>query len=180
MIDPKELKIYRPDTVEQRFFDKVYPEPNAGCWIWGGGCNNNGYGIFKAGGKAVLAHRYSFEYHNGRKLSSSKEVVCHRCNCTYCVNPAHLYSGTQLINVEQANKEGRLAKKMHQSIPVLKISKEGQNLAVYPSMKQASRQTGVSQEGISKCISGEIKSCGGFIWKKNLPDSGIQPSCQSS
>ena len=48
---------------------------------------------------------------------------------------------------------------------VLQFSKEGEFIAEYPSIKEASRQTGCYQSHICACCKGERKSAGGFIWK---------------
>lgn len=59
---------------------------------------------------------------------------------------------------------------------VVKFDLEGNFIAEYPSIMEASRQTGVDYSSISKCCKGKIKkddkgcyytpkSAGGFIWK---------------
>lgn len=48
---------------------------------------------------------------------------------------------------------------------VIKLSKDNEILHFYPSVSQASRETGVNCAHISACCRGERKSAGGFIWK---------------
>lgn len=48
------------------------------------------------------------------------------------------------------------------SIPVLCV----ETGEVYPSVREASRQTGVNQQNISSCLNGKRKSAGGFHWQK--------------
>lgn len=48
---------------------------------------------------------------------------------------------------------------------VIKLSKNNEILHFYPSVMQASRETGISQSSISLCCSGKYKSAGGYIWK---------------
>ena len=49
--------------------------------------------------------------------------------------------------------------------PILQFSKNGEFIAEYPSLHEASRQTGCNNSHISSCCKGERKSTGGFIWK---------------
>ena len=49
---------------------------------------------------------------------------------------------------------------------VIKLNKKEEILHFYPSMHQASRETGVAEASISYCCSGKQKTAGGYIWKK--------------
>ena len=49
--------------------------------------------------------------------------------------------------------------------PILQFSKDGEFIAEYPSIMEASRQTGCNNSHIGSCCKGERKSCGGYIWK---------------
>jgi len=99
-------------TSIERFFAKVEPEPNSGCWLWigcttkpgphGGG----GYGQFWDGVGYVYAHRYSYRLAFGNLEES--ELVRHSCDNPPCVNPAHLLKGTDQDNTQDAVERGRL------------------------------------------------------------------------
>lgn len=78
-------------TIEQRFWSKVCPEPNTGCWLWGGDSNGSygSLGVCRNGKMIrVLAHRLSFEMHVGPIPAHLQ--IDHKCRMKMCVNPEHL------------------------------------------------------------------------------------------
>lgn len=76
-----------------------------GCWVWTGS-TNRGYGTVSINGKNVRAHRASFEFHNKRKIKEGY-YICHRCDNPPCINPDHLFEGTQKDNIQDCLKKGR-------------------------------------------------------------------------
>lgn len=96
-------------TAVERLMRYVSPEPMSGCWLWTGGLHGNGkssgYGSFGLGGKPVKAHRASFMLLKGPIPKGMS--VCHKCDVRSCVNPDHLFLGTQRDNVLDMHKKGR-------------------------------------------------------------------------
>ena len=75
------------------------------CWGWIGAKSDYGHGIFRFNGKNVRAHRLSLEM-SGTSVPDDM-VVCHHCDNPSCVNPAHLFVGTQRDNMSDMTQKGR-------------------------------------------------------------------------
>jgi hypothetical protein len=97
----------RPDgTPIERFFRKVNKHTLSGCWEWLGAKHPDGHGRFWVVGETVVyAHRYSFEFHKGPVPEGL--LVCHDCDNAKCVNPDHLYAGTDRDNMQDMLKRDR-------------------------------------------------------------------------
>ena len=90
----------------ERFAVKYIPEPNSGCWLWLGARDPRGYGRLSAvtWGQS-LAHRVSYELHVGTVPAGL--FVCHHCDIPPCVNPEHLFVGTQIDNMVDLARKGK-------------------------------------------------------------------------
>ena len=79
------------------------------CIIWKGKtCFSGRYGRVVGAGKNLMAHRYTWVINFGPIPKGM--VVCHKCDNGLCVNPNHLFLGTQKDNVHDMIKKGRANK----------------------------------------------------------------------
>lgn len=91
-----------------------------GCWYWTGPLSDKGYGRVSYHGKSRLAHRISWILKNGEIQNGL--FVCHRCDTPACVNPNHLFLGTQKDNMQDASIKKRFIGKIGESHPKAKLS----------------------------------------------------------
>lgn len=88
-----------------RFLAKTVADGD--CLLWTGavaGKPGRKYGCAWMG-EPIKAHRFSFLVWNG--ALDDTLMVCHRCDRPLCVNPEHLYQGTNTDNVRDAVERGR-------------------------------------------------------------------------
>ena len=99
----------KPIPVETRFWKHVAKTDT--CWLWTAFRLNGRYGTFGIGSETdatkrkVYVHRFAYTLLIGPIPAGM--VVCHTCDVPHCVNPAHLFLGTQADNLSDMDAKGR-------------------------------------------------------------------------
>ena len=142
-------------------FLQLCEKSDTGCWEWKGSSSRNGYGQFKAFGKMVAAHRFSYELHKGPIPEGAH--ILHACDNKRCVNPDHLRAGTHAENMADAGARGLMprgrnhhafGKRNPRPSQAHRVRVLGQE---YPSKKEAERTLGLGAGTVS-------------YWVRNKPE----------
>lgn len=156
---------WKVKSIEERFVEKISPEPNTGCWLWAASTDRKGYG--KLGRSApqrgwIGAHRASWEITNGPVREGM--FVCHRCDNPTCVNPAHLFLGTQGDNLRDCAAKGRAPaqKNPERYVPFLERGRE--SLARLAAARPAAKccNCGLPSKVLSKR---RCHRCYNYLWR---------------
>lgn len=107
---------------EMRFMEKVSVAKNGDCWEWRASKHRQGYGQFRMDGSTQLAHRASWMIFKGEIPAGM--CVCHSCDNTACVNPDHLWLGSQRDNVRDMDKKGRRVISRAENVGTAKLTAE--------------------------------------------------------
>jgi hypothetical protein len=91
--------------LECRFWSKVEKLGPDECWNWIAGINKGGYGQLKYEGHTDRAHRIAWILAYGPIPDNFG--VLHACDNPACVNPHHLFLGTQSDNIKDCVKKNR-------------------------------------------------------------------------
>jgi len=107
--DPLKLKQKQHHglTLEERF--NIYTKKGPDCWEWKGYRDPHGYGRLDMPDKPMLAHRVAYLIRYGSIPDGM--FVLHKCDTPRCVNPEHLFLGTQADNVADMHAKGRARKR---------------------------------------------------------------------
>lgn len=153
---------------EERFWnsvDKEGTEDFPSCWIWKGGVSDNGwgqkYGYMLHEGKRYYTHRISYQLtHVDEDISNL--CICHTCDNPKCVNPSHLWKGTDLDNARDKVQKGRQQDMSNEANPKSKLNKAiVQNIRFkYSSgnytQKELAEEYGVVSANISLIVRNKI------------------------
>jgi len=145
---------------DHEFWKFVEMRSDVECWLWKG-AKSSGYGSWCGRGAHVRA--YELFYLSGKKIprynkNRRKNIVCHKCDVKFCVNPHHLYLATNSENANDRYIEASIKKKrkLRFSEEGIKRLKDFYNDGHGVSMRWLAVMFGVSVTTISNAIKGKI------------------------
>jgi hypothetical protein len=103
------MGVRRGESIAENFWDNVTIGGVGDCWEWLRYTNVDGYGRLRWNEKYIGAHRVAWEKANG-PIPGGMHVL-HRCDNPPCVNPSHLFLGTNKDNMDDRDSKGRLNNK---------------------------------------------------------------------
>jgi hypothetical protein len=151
-------KQYHGKTLRERFF--LYACVREGCWPWAGSTDRDGRGKLNVGGVPQLAARIAYKLHYG-DIPEGK-VVCHKCDNTKCVNPEHLFLGTQADNVRDMHEKGRARKRAVSGTAHHNAKLDADAVCVIRRSDASASQL-AEQFGVSRAVIYDVRN--GKIWK---------------
>lgn len=89
----------------KRFWAGAIIKDKDSCWNWTMSCSGIGYGSFALKRKTTYAHRIAWVLTNGQIPDGL--LLCHTCDNIKCINPNHLFLGTQKDNLQDMSAKGR-------------------------------------------------------------------------
>jgi hypothetical protein len=113
------------------------------CWEWQGYVDKLGYG--RLGKKR--AHRMSYEKHKGPIPAGL--MVCHSCDNRKCINPEHLWIGTQTDNMRDMAAKGRSRYNKHYAYTENQLVLEKICYKLGISSRKSAELTGICYSSIS-------------------------------
>ena len=141
------------EKIKERFESKFVKTD--GCWEWLAYRFPSGYGQFKIPGEEMRAHRVSYRLYVGDIPAGM--CVCHQCDNPGCVNPNHLFLGTQADNIHDCRDKRRGVSPSGEKNGKIKLT-DSQVLKVREKYKdgatqvEIAREFGVSRSGIAGIV----------------------------
>jgi hypothetical protein len=150
--------IRQKKDVRDRFMSHVCISDTTKCWEWTGHIAAKGYGYFRIDNKMVRTNRASYTIFTGHIADGL--WVLHHCDNRKCVNPDHLFLGTQhdnILDMEAKKRSRHLSGESHgrakltaeQVAEIRKAHSDGQ------SIRSLGRQYGVAKTSIARIVHGK-------------------------
>lgn len=125
------------------------------CWIFSGGLGADGYGIIWHEGVCYRAHRLSYSL-SVEPIPKGISVL-HKCDNRQCINPEHLFLGTQQDNIDDMTTKGRNPDRKGSNNPSAKLS-EAEVIEIIDLLDLGHSQADIAAAyGIGRSTVGHIK-----------------------
>jgi len=128
-------------------FTKGFVVADCGCWLWTKCCNPGGYGLIEINKVVLMTHRVSWYLRYGPIPEGAK--LLHKCDTRNCVNPDHLFLGTNADNQHDKVAKGRQAKGVTQGSAKLTERQVRQIRKAEGTQIEIAKRFGVNQTLIS-------------------------------
>lgn len=151
----------RSKPLEERFWKHV--EKTADCWFWTAFKDSRGYGRINFEQTPILAHRVSWEIHNG-PIPDGMSVL-HHCDNPSCIRPDHLFLGNASDKMNECSKKGRTTRGERSKSSKLTEALVSEIRTKYASgtisQSKLAKEYGVCQATINEVVRG-------FLWKHSV------------
>lgn len=149
--------------IAESFSQQYRVDPRTACFVWLRSLERDGYGQFWYKNKKYKAHRWAYEQVHGSIPSGL--FVLHKCDNPACVNPKHLFLGTNSDNMLDTVRKGRkVAPVFHGEEHGMAILTEAKVRRIRQRIARGDRQCDVARDfGISAPLVYRIKKR--IIWK---------------
>jgi hypothetical protein len=130
------------------------------CWRYTRSIGKQGYGLFQINYNVgqyverfrIISSRFAYwlYYDKLQSWHNKYDTICHTCDNPACVNPSHLYHGTDATNAIDKAKRGRtgVAKLTEDQVrEIRKLAEENKH-----TQRELSRMFNVGQDQISRII----------------------------
>jgi HNH endonuclease len=137
----------------ERLRSKFDMDPS-GCWLWTAAVSGNGYGAYWDGVRNVPAHRAVYEFFRG-PLPEPDLNLCHHCDNPLCVNPTHLFPGTQRDNIQDSLRKGRQRRNIWSTrLDVDQVIEIRHRAATGESRRRLAHEYGLAYSSMTQVING--------------------------
>ncbi|HEX7995140.1 MAG TPA: hypothetical protein VF506_14555 [Streptosporangiaceae bacterium] len=133
-------------AIERRFWTHVDKRGLDDCWEWTGSRRQNGYGQLNISRYPHKAHRLSFFI----AFRWEPPSVLHKCDNPPCVNPRHLFGGTQKENMADCSAKHRYSRQIQPAVKstVLALFECGM------AQRAIARQVGIDRRSVGRIVKG--------------------------
>jgi hypothetical protein len=169
------LSEYTEEAFYRRYADRIWPEPNSGCWLWAG-CTSNGYAEAAQHMGTKRVHKILYLLRHGPIPEGLH--LDHLCRVRCCVNPDHLEPVTPQENVRRGDSgiHNRLKTHCPRGHPLsgdnLYIGRNGRNCLACRreafARKGADRRKALAEMSLESFV-GELNALANYSNGKGIP-----------